>query len=73
MTARISHYGYSGSTGQKCLHSGWYRSRCHWHEDEIPMKANNTFPMCNQKHSWEPGPEGNEVSHGATWEWVRHL
>lgn len=65
--------GYKGKTGQVCLYAGWYRSECHWNEDEIPMRAHSTFPPCVQKHRWESGPEGNEAAHGATWVWTRIL
>lgn len=60
-------------TGEKCSLNGWYRSHCHWNEDEIPMHRGETFPPCVQKHSYEPGPEGYKAAHGATWEWVRRL
>ena len=68
-----AHRGITGRTGEICLYPGWYRSLCHWNEDMIPMRANKPFPPCNQKHSWQSGPEGNAVSHSATWEWVADL
>ena len=63
MTRRGSNV--SGKTGQKCDLNGYYRSSCHWGENEIPMTRGNPFPPCVQRKPGEPGPEGAKTAQGA--------